>query len=83
MRDDILALELTKICMQKKEINTSDDVINTYYLFLSEIQERDEDNRIAKIKKIFDKSENKQGSWCDFSGIRMLHEIESIVKGED
>lgn len=82
MKDDILALELTKLYVQKKEINTSENVIDTYYLFLSEIQERDEDNRIAKIKKIFDKNENKPGSWCDFSGITMLDEIEKITKGE-
>ena len=83
MRDDILALELTKLYIKNKEINTSEDVISTYYLFLSEMQERNVDNRIAKIKKIFDENENKQGSWCDYNGIKMLAEIERITNGEN
>jgi hypothetical protein len=82
MKDDILALELTRLYVQNKKINTSENVIDTYYLFLSEIQERVEDNRIAKIKKIFDENEHKEGSWCNYSGIKMLEEIEKITKGE-
>lgn len=82
MKDDILALELTKLNIQFKGVNIREDVINTYYFYLKEIQEKEEDNRIAKIKKIFDENERKEGSWCNYSGIKMLEEIEKITKGE-
>ena len=81
MNDDVLALELTKLNIQSKGVNIREDVINTYYYYLKEIQEKEEDNRIGEIRRIFRNAEGRAGSWCGISGINMLRDIESIVKG--
>ena len=83
MKDEELALELTKIQMSNADYKTEQQVIIMYRYFLNEIEQKEEKNRIAKIKRIYEENEGKEGSWCGYNGIKMLDKIQKIVNNQE
>ena len=82
MEDEKLALELTKIQISREDYTRQEETFSIYENFLDKIEHKEEENRIAKIKRIYKENEGKEGSWCGYNGIQMLDKIKKIIENK-
>lgn len=88
LSDEEIALKLTEIKFknytQNNWANLGEKTIYEYYeKILSNIENRNADTKICKIKQVYEDNKYIQGGWCSLDGIRMLEKIQKIIDNDE
>lgn len=81
MRDEYLALEIAKIYYSNHRGYQIKEYLDNYFEILEGIELYKSKNTLGEVKQLLEAYRRKT-SRCDFDSIRLIENVESILKNE-